>query len=114
MCVWIGYTFAGLFVAMSGRIGAIYHVGFPVIARSSFGIWGALWPVFNRAGMFRVPHCQKDAVCMLCRRMRTYKFHSNGMYMVWCTELDRWRMCYPYDPVHLATVSDSPKLYAIR
>jgi NCS1 family nucleobase:cation symporter-1 len=36
---------------MTGRIGATYHISFPVINRSSFGIWGALWPVFNRAAM---------------------------------------------------------------
>ena len=36
---------------MTGRIGATYHISFPVVTRSSFGIWGALWPVFNRAAM---------------------------------------------------------------
>jgi cytosine/uracil/thiamine/allantoin permease len=36
---------------LSGRIGAMYHVGFPVVGRASFGIWGSLWPVFNRAAM---------------------------------------------------------------
>jgi len=36
---------------MTGRIGATYHISFPVVNRSSFGIWGALWPVFNRAAM---------------------------------------------------------------
>ncbi|EHL03510.1 putative Uncharacterized permease C29B12.14c [Glarea lozoyensis 74030] len=39
------------FIVMTGRIGATYHISFPVVARSSFGIWGALWPVFNRAAM---------------------------------------------------------------
>ncbi|CAM1511707.1 Fc.00g092200.m01.CDS01 [Cosmosporella sp. VM-42] len=51
ICVWIGYTITGLFVALNGRIGAMYHIGFPVANRSSFGIWGSLWPVFNRAAM---------------------------------------------------------------
>ncbi|KAM5347946.1 hypothetical protein ACJ41O_007770 [Fusarium nematophilum] len=51
ICVWIGYTITGLFVAMNARIGAMYHIGFPVANRSSFGIWGSLWPVFNRAAM---------------------------------------------------------------
>lgn len=51
LCVWIGYFFAASFICATGRIGATYHIGFPVIARSSFGIWGSLWPVFNRAGM---------------------------------------------------------------
>lgn len=51
--VWIGYFIAGCFICLTGRIGAVYHIGFPVAARSSFGIWGNLWPVFNRAGMVR-------------------------------------------------------------
>jgi len=51
ICVWLGYAIAGAFVCMTGRIGATYHIGFPVINRASFGIWGSLWPVFNRAAM---------------------------------------------------------------
>jgi NCS1 family nucleobase:cation symporter-1 len=51
LTVWIGYSIAACFVVMTGRIGAMYHIGFPVAARSSFGIWGSLWPVFNRAAM---------------------------------------------------------------
>ncbi|KAK5657661.1 hypothetical protein OQA88_2733 [Cercophora sp. LCS_1] len=51
LCVWIGYTIAGFFICLTGRIGATYHIGFPVVARSSFGIWGNLWPTFNRAAM---------------------------------------------------------------
>ncbi|KAH7319845.1 permease for cytosine/purines, uracil, thiamine, allantoin-domain-containing protein [Stachybotrys elegans] len=51
LCVWIGYAIAGFFIVLTGRIGAVYHVGFPVVGRSSFGIWGSLWPVFNRAAM---------------------------------------------------------------
>ncbi|KAL8411426.1 hypothetical protein RB596_000900 [Gaeumannomyces avenae] len=51
LCVWIGYTIAGGFIVLTGRIGATYHIGFPVVSRSSFGIWGSLWPVFNRAAM---------------------------------------------------------------
>ncbi|KAF8457406.1 permease for cytosine/purines, uracil, thiamine, allantoin-domain-containing protein [Terfezia claveryi] len=51
LCVWMGYFVAGCFICATGRIGAVYHIGFPVVARSSFGIWGNLWPVLNRAGM---------------------------------------------------------------
>jgi len=51
LCVWIGYSIAACFICMTGRIGATYHISFPVVSRSSFGIWGALWPVFNRAAM---------------------------------------------------------------
>ncbi|OCK75694.1 uracil permease [Lepidopterella palustris CBS 459.81] len=51
LCVWFGYAISACFVVSTGRIGAMYHISFPVVSRSSFGIWGALWPVFNRAGM---------------------------------------------------------------
>ena len=51
LCVWFGYAIAGCFIVLTGRIGAVYHIGFPVVGRSSFGIWGSLWPVFNRAAM---------------------------------------------------------------
>ncbi|EMF17950.1 uridine permease Fui1 [Sphaerulina musiva SO2202] len=51
LCVWIGYGITAGFVVLTGRIGAKYHLSFPVIARASFGIWGGLWPVLNRAAM---------------------------------------------------------------
>ncbi|GAB7350406.1 hypothetical protein MBLNU459_g1022t1 [Dothideomycetes sp. NU459] len=51
LCVWIGYAIAACFVCLTGRIGSKYHISFPVVSRSSFGVWGSLWPVFNRAAM---------------------------------------------------------------
>ncbi|KAF7195542.1 Uracil permease, partial [Pseudocercospora fuligena] len=39
LCVWIGYSIAACFVCLTGRIGAKYHISFPVVCRSSFGIW---------------------------------------------------------------------------
>ena len=51
ICVWIGYFLAACFVCLTGRIGAVYHISFPVVARSSFGIWGSFWPVLNRVVM---------------------------------------------------------------
>ncbi|PHH66777.1 hypothetical protein CDD81_5909 [Ophiocordyceps australis] len=51
ICVWLGYSLSACFLVLTGRIGAVYHIGFPVVGRSSFGIWGSLWPVFNRAVM---------------------------------------------------------------
>lgn len=54
ICVWVGYTIAACFICTTGRIGAVYHIPFPVVGRSSFGIWGSLWPVFNRAAMAAV------------------------------------------------------------
>ncbi|QPG94654.1 hypothetical protein C2857_006643 [Epichloe festucae Fl1] len=51
ICVWIGYSIAACFIVMNGRVGAVYHIGFPVANRASFGIWGSLWPILNRAAM---------------------------------------------------------------
>ncbi|RAK98606.1 nucleobase cation symporter-1 family protein [Aspergillus ibericus CBS 121593] len=51
ICVWVGYFIAACFVCLTGRIGAVYHISFPVACRSTFGIWGSFWPVFNRAAM---------------------------------------------------------------
>lgn len=51
ICVWFGYFLAAVFVCLSARIGAVYHVSFPVGTRASFGVWGSLWPVLNRAVM---------------------------------------------------------------
>jgi len=51
MCVWIGYFLAACFICLMGRIGATYHISFPVATRASFGVWGALWPILNRTFM---------------------------------------------------------------
>ncbi|KAL1303022.1 hypothetical protein AAFC00_003335 [Neodothiora populina] len=51
ICVWVGYTISAFFVCLTGRIGATYHISFPVVNRASFGIWGSLWPVLNRVVM---------------------------------------------------------------
>lgn len=49
--VWLGYFLCGCFVTASARVGNAYHVSFPVSCRSSFGIWGSLWPIINRVVM---------------------------------------------------------------
>ncbi|KAF9482302.1 hypothetical protein BDN70DRAFT_443613 [Pholiota conissans] len=51
ICVWIGYGFVAPFIAMNARPGAIFHVTFPVVARTSFGVYGSLWCTFNRGAM---------------------------------------------------------------
>lgn len=51
VCVWIGYGFVAPFIAMNARPGAVFHVTFPVVARTSFGVYGSLWCTFNRGAM---------------------------------------------------------------
>ncbi|KAL4799532.1 permease for cytosine/purines, uracil, thiamine, allantoin-domain-containing protein [Aspergillus venezuelensis] len=50
-CSFAGWFLAGILMALNGRAGALYRIPFPVQCRASFGVWGALWPTFNRAAM---------------------------------------------------------------
>ncbi|KAI0322845.1 permease for cytosine/purines, uracil, thiamine, allantoin-domain-containing protein [Amylostereum chailletii] len=51
ICVWLGYGIVAPFIVANARPGAVFHVTFPVVARTSFGLWGSLWCVFNRGAM---------------------------------------------------------------
>lgn len=48
IAIWLGYTFAALFILAAQRVGSHYHVSFPVGTRASWGVYGSLWPVINR------------------------------------------------------------------
>ncbi|BGP20101.1 hypothetical protein JCM10213v2_008236 [Rhodosporidiobolus nylandii] len=50
-CSFAGYFIISWVMVFNGRPGAKWHIGFPVICRSSFGIYGAGWPALNRAFM---------------------------------------------------------------
>ncbi|EGN92879.1 hypothetical protein SERLA73DRAFT_190478 [Serpula lacrymans var. lacrymans S7.3] len=51
ICVWIGYIFVTPFLVLNARPGAVFHLTFPVVNRTSFGIFGSMWCVFNRGVM---------------------------------------------------------------
>lgn len=51
LCHLGGQFLAGVTMAFSGRPGAVYHVGYPILARASFGWIGAIWPVIQRVVM---------------------------------------------------------------
>ncbi|KAF8518708.1 permease for cytosine/purines, uracil, thiamine, allantoin-domain-containing protein [Hysterangium stoloniferum] len=51
LCVWVGYGVVAPFLVLNARPGAIFHITFPVVARTSFGLWGSLWCTFNRGVM---------------------------------------------------------------
>ena len=94
ICVWVGYTISAMFVCMTCRIGATYHIGFPIVNRASFGIWGSLWPVLNRAVMAWqavIPPLSNSNPSDILEQ-----------YMVWRPGMDRWRMRLPDDREHLA------------
>ncbi|KAL5319416.1 hypothetical protein ACEPPN_012468 [Leptodophora sp. 'Broadleaf-Isolate-01'] len=46
-----GQFLIAIVIVLNGRAGAKYHIGFPIINRASFGVFGAWWPTFNRAVM---------------------------------------------------------------
>ncbi|KAI8812249.1 uridine permease [Cladochytrium replicatum] len=50
-CAFGGQLLISIVMVLNGRAGATYHVGFPVLNRASFGVYGAWWPTFNRAAM---------------------------------------------------------------
>jgi NCS1 family nucleobase:cation symporter-1 len=50
-CVIIGYTLVGPLLVLNARPGAVHGIMFPAVNRTTFGIFGSLWPILNRAGM---------------------------------------------------------------
>ncbi|KAL3422402.1 permease C29B12.14c [Phlyctema vagabunda] len=46
-----GQILIAIVITLNGRAGAKYHIGFPILNRASFGVFGAWWPTFNRAVM---------------------------------------------------------------
>jgi len=44
-----GFLLCGFVVSLTGRLAATYHVPFPVIVRSSFGMWGCIPMIFLRS-----------------------------------------------------------------
>lgn len=66
LSVWVGYFLCGIFVSISSRIGVFYHISFPVAARSSFGIYGSLWPILNRVVMAVVWYAVQCSIAGPC------------------------------------------------
>lgn len=64
--VWLGYLLCGIFVSVSARIGVVNHISFPIAARGSFGIFFAIWPVFNRVVMSCVWYSVQSMVAGPC------------------------------------------------
>ncbi|TBU54026.1 permease for cytosine/purines, uracil, thiamine, allantoin-domain-containing protein [Dichomitus squalens] len=46
--VWVAAGVSGLCMAFNSRAAANYHVGYPVVLRTSFGMYGHYWPVIAR------------------------------------------------------------------
>ncbi|KAL2882077.1 hypothetical protein SGCOL_002339 [Colletotrichum sp. CLE4] len=50
-CAFGGQCLIAAIITLNGRPGSCYHVGYPVVCRAAFGVYGAWWPTFNRAVM---------------------------------------------------------------
>ncbi|RFU32232.1 hypothetical protein B7463_g4134, partial [Scytalidium lignicola] len=61
-CNFGGQCLIAIVIVLNGRAGAKYHIGYPILNRASFGIFGAWWPTFNRAVMAIVWNGMKPLV----------------------------------------------------
>ncbi|KAI6019769.1 permease for cytosine/purines, uracil, thiamine, allantoin-domain-containing protein [Pisolithus orientalis] len=62
ICVWLGYGIATPFLVLNARPSAVLHVTFPVVNRTSFGIFGSLWCISNLGVVCGAPY---GMVCSL-------------------------------------------------
>ncbi|RAL58370.1 hypothetical protein DID88_006050 [Monilinia fructigena] len=51
LCAFGGQCLIAFVIVFNGRSGAVYHIGYPILNRAAFGVFGAWWPTFNRAVM---------------------------------------------------------------
>ncbi|THV55161.1 hypothetical protein BGAL_0013g00460 [Botrytis galanthina] len=51
LCAFGGQCLIAIVIVFNGRSGAVYHIGYPILNRAAFGVFGAWWPTFNRAVM---------------------------------------------------------------
>ncbi|KAL8332660.1 hypothetical protein RB593_002762 [Gaeumannomyces tritici] len=70
-------------MVLNGRPGATYHVGFPVVNRAAFGVFGALWPTLNRA---------------LMATMRGLVYAKLAVFVVSATAMPAWTVTKASDP----------------
>ncbi|KAF6809651.1 permease C29B12.14c [Colletotrichum plurivorum] len=46
-----GRVVGEVFIIANGRPGAVYHIPMPALLRTSWGVYGAWWPILNRTAM---------------------------------------------------------------
>jgi nucleobase:cation symporter-1, NCS1 family len=49
LVVFFANLLSAIFIVLNGRAAAVYHVGYPVLSRLSFGLWGHYFAVIIRA-----------------------------------------------------------------
>ncbi|RLV85454.1 Allantoin permease [Meyerozyma sp. JA9] len=80
LSVWLGYLLCGVFITIGARIGVFYHVSFPVAARSSFGIYGSLWPIINRVFMSLIWYSVQCSVAGPCIEIMLRAIFTKNLY----------------------------------
>ncbi|GAA6023358.1 hypothetical protein JCM10207_005757 [Rhodosporidiobolus poonsookiae] len=51
VCIFLAHLFGAVMIVFNSRFGAVYHMGFPVYARISFGMWGSFFAVLLRCAL---------------------------------------------------------------
>lgn len=75
LCVIIGYSVVAPFIVLNARPGAMHHITFPGVSRTSFGLFGSLWVIFNRGATATIwwgvqAWLGGEAVAVMIRAMR--------------------------------------------
>ncbi|KAL8292389.1 hypothetical protein RQP46_001001 [Phenoliferia psychrophenolica] len=51
ICVFIAHLLGGITIVINSRFGAVYHIGYPVYQRMSFGPFGSFFPILVRCAI---------------------------------------------------------------
>ena len=79
--VLVGHLLVCIPAMLNGYIGCIYGINFPVLMRSTFGVWGAYFAVFVRG-----------VVACICKILCPYDRSHTDILRVWNSELSRRTM----------------------
>ncbi|KIW28238.1 uncharacterized protein PV07_07917 [Cladophialophora immunda] len=82
----LGVLISGIAVVLAARCAAVYHIGYPVIARSIFGLYGSFFFVFFRAtigtiwyGINTFYGANLMSTCLLCMFGHKWKNFPNHL-----------------------------------
>ncbi|KAH9910437.1 permease for cytosine/purines, uracil, thiamine, allantoin-domain-containing protein [Epithele typhae] len=90
--VWIAASVSGLAMAFNSRAAANYHVGYPLLLRTSFGMYGHYWPVIARG-----------AAAMLWVSVLNFQGGAYVSTMLRCLFGHRWETIGPRFPPSVGT-----------
>jgi hypothetical protein len=116
LTVWIGYGVAAPFIVLNARPGAMHHITFPVVARTSFGIWGSLWvscdPSCCRIRNMLMWACRLFSTVVLWVRLQTSVEDPHScfpsLHLVWGADCRKWPMRVRHAESHVAEHQQHP------